>query len=109
MKKTIFALALLVILSLTACGDEPAPSGEDGSWAVYWYLCGSDLESEGGFATGDLNELLEVALPENVTVVIETPRGLNREQKEALKKFRETLGEKNYEKRKSFLDFLRKK
>lgn len=65
-------LALVMVLSLTACGDEPAPSGEDGSWAVYWYLCGSDLESEGGFATGDLNELLEVALPENVTVVIET-------------------------------------
>ena len=65
-------LALVMALSLTACGDEPAPSGEDGSWAVYWYLCGSDLESEGGFATVDLNELLEVALPENVTVVIET-------------------------------------
>ena len=65
-------LALVMALSLTACGDEPAPSGEDVSWAVYWYLCGSDLESEGGFATGDLNELLEVALPENVTVVIET-------------------------------------
>ena len=61
-------LALVMALSLTACGDEPAPSGEGGSWAVYWYLCGSDLESEGGFAT----ELLEVALPENVTVVIET-------------------------------------
>ena len=40
-------LALVMALSLTACGDEPAPSGEDGSWAVYWYLCGSDLgESE---------------------------------------------------------------
>lgn len=44
----------------------------DGSWAVYWYLCGSDLESGGGFATGDLGELLEVKLPENVKVVIET-------------------------------------
>ena len=44
-------LALVMALSLTACGDEPAPSGEDGSWAVYWYLCGSDLESEGGFVT----------------------------------------------------------
>ena len=69
------ALTLILALSLTACGDEPldAPDGAaDGSWAVYWYLCGSDLESEGGFATDDLSELLEVELPENVTVVIET-------------------------------------
>ena len=29
-------LALVMALSLTACGDEPAPSGEDGSWAVYY-------------------------------------------------------------------------
>ena len=44
-----------------------------------------------------------------VTVVIETPRGLNRVQKEALKKFSETLGESNYEKRKSFFGFNKKK
>ena len=37
-----------------------------------------------------------------VTVVIETPRSLNKEQKEALRSFSETLGENNYEKRKSF-------
>ena len=37
-----------------------------------------------------------------VTVTIETPRDLNREQKEALRKFSETLGEGNYEKQKSF-------
>ena len=37
-----------------------------------------------------------------VTVVVETPRGLNKEQKEALRKFSETLGEGNYEKQKSF-------
>ena len=37
-----------------------------------------------------------------VTVTIETPRDLNREQKEALRKFSETLGENNYEKQKSF-------
>ena len=36
------------------------------------------------------------------TVVIETPRSLNKEQKEALRRFSETLGENNYEKRKSF-------
>lgn len=37
-----------------------------------------------------------------VTVVIETPRNLNKEQKEALRKFSESVGESNYEKRKSF-------
>ena len=37
-----------------------------------------------------------------VTGTIETPRNLNKEQKEALRRFSETLGESNYEKRKSF-------
>jgi len=44
----------------------------DGSWAIYWYLCGSDLETNGGFASTDLSEMLEVQLPENVNVVIQT-------------------------------------
>ena len=37
-----------------------------------------------------------------VTVYIETPRNLNKEQKEALRKFAEALGENNYEERKKF-------
>jgi len=37
-----------------------------------------------------------------VTVYIETPRNLTREQKEAMRKFSEALGEGNYEARKSF-------
>ncbi len=74
-------LAGVMTLSLTACSDEDyedtsadaatdtttvadtAPETtavEDGSWAIYWYLCGSDLESNGGFATNDLSELMEV-------------------------------------------------
>ena len=77
-------LALMMMLTMSACGEElwelfwddvpdvPGGRRDSGSWAVYWYLCGSDLESEGGFATDDLLELLEVRLPENVTVVIET-------------------------------------
>lgn len=42
------------------------------SWAIYWYLCGSDLETNYGCATTDLVEMMEVSLPENVTVVIQT-------------------------------------
>ncbi|MBR5471933.1 MAG: molecular chaperone DnaJ [Oscillibacter sp.] len=43
-----------------------------------------------------------------VTVYIETPRDLNREQKEALKKFADTLGENNYEDRKKFFKKFKK-
>jgi len=42
------------------------------SWVICWYLCGSDLESDGGFATEDMMEMLEVPLPDNITVVIQT-------------------------------------
>ena len=98
MKRTKWLALLLtgaMTLSITACADEEVEDVstdlttdagtaadnttdngdialEDGSWAVYWYLCGSDLESNGGFATNDLSELMEVELPENVNVVIET-------------------------------------
>ncbi len=41
-------------------------------WAIYWYLCGSDLETNNGCATMDLVEMMEVELPENVKVVIQT-------------------------------------
>lgn len=102
MKKKLLSLFLVLamIFSLTACGGEEPTEAvdtdslaeeiseedevwhddvtystanvEDDSWAVYWYLCGSDLESKGGFATIDLNEMMEVQLPENVNVVIQT-------------------------------------
>ncbi|MBD5148511.1 MAG: molecular chaperone DnaJ [Oscillibacter sp.] len=44
-----------------------------------------------------------------VTVYIETPRNLNKEQKEALKKFAETMGDDNYEERRSFFAKGKKK
>ncbi len=71
MKRRALALllALAMTLSLISCSSE---KDTDGTWAVYWYLCGSDLESQNGCATADLSELLEVSLPENVTVVIQT-------------------------------------
>ncbi|MDE7261846.1 MAG: molecular chaperone DnaJ [Oscillospiraceae bacterium] len=43
-----------------------------------------------------------------VTVNIETPRNLNREQKDALRKFSATLKESNYKERKSFFDMFKK-
>lgn len=91
MKRIILiALSLLMLVSLTGCfawrerpehsepedeeTDEETQSiaDEPDTWVIYWYLCGSDLETNGGAATADLLELLEVTLPENVKVVIET-------------------------------------
>lgn len=87
MKKNIFTLwFLVVLLTLTACvGEESAiqesvsvdnqekNSGDaESDWTIYWYLCGSDLESNYGAATDDLVELMEVELPENVKVLIQT-------------------------------------
>ena len=50
---------------------EPIVSQKE-TWAIYWYICGSDLESDGGFASDDIDEMMRVKLPENITVVIET-------------------------------------
>ena len=71
MKKILsFLLTAVLLLSFAGCSD--TETAEKSDWAVYWYLCGSDLESGGGFASGDLQELMEVTLPDNVKVVIET-------------------------------------
>jgi len=96
MKKRLFCIlcSLMLAFSVTACDDEEwyddeETTGEVSSnatdaseialsestgdgWAIYWYLCGSDLETNGGAATTDLEEMMQVSLPDNVKVIIET-------------------------------------
>ena len=52
-----------------ASGDE---GYSDDSWAIYWYHCGSDLESKYGCASNDIKEMLSVELPENIKIVLQT-------------------------------------
>jgi len=54
--------------------DDNAPIGysPNQTWAIYWYLCGSDLETKWGCATEDLQEMMAVSLPDNIQVVILT-------------------------------------
>ncbi len=87
--RKFFVLAIFLMTALTAAGcDDTAEDGvpnrvaksasfEDtyqsgDTWLVQWYICGSDLETEAGAATADLQELLEVKLPANVKFLIQT-------------------------------------
>ncbi len=49
-----------------------AQAAEPETWAVYWYICGSDLESGLKRASENIRELCSVHLPENVKVIIQT-------------------------------------
>ncbi|WP_313527436.1 clostripain-related cysteine peptidase [Anaerotignum sp.] len=83
MKKLLaISMAFFMMCSLVACGGDATDAGgipvtstmvnTDTEWAIYWYLCGSDLESSFAAATNDLAEMMEVELPENVQVIIQT-------------------------------------
>ena len=84
----LLAIFLIAALTATACGDD-TPKGEvqtksaktanfadtykaDDTWLIQWYLCGTDLETGGGAASADIQELLEVKLPTNVKILIQT-------------------------------------
>ena len=84
-KRWITWMLLLCITAMVFVGCDEAASEEHPSfesiartynttdtWGIYWYLCGSDLETESGAASTDFFEMMEVDLPENVFVVIQT-------------------------------------
>ena len=56
--------------------DKNVSMGEDDSWTIFVYLCGSDLESDrgrdGGYATRDLEEMFASAKSDKVRFVIQT-------------------------------------
>ena len=69
-KAALISSALLAILPLAAgCGSSEQKEPETAKWAVYWYLCGSNLESKRGAASADIEELLQVHLKDDVKVV----------------------------------------
>lgn len=51
---------------------------------VMVYMCGTDLESEGGMATSDLQEMVSATLSDNVRVIVETG-GTSRWQNDLIK------------------------
>lgn len=61
-------LRLLMAASLAFIMWSSAAAGE--TWAVYLYLCGSDLETKYASASRDITEALGVELPEEVKFII---------------------------------------
>ncbi|MEG2928913.1 MAG: clostripain-related cysteine peptidase [Oscillospiraceae bacterium] len=82
----LLSLALILTL-MSGCGggdqsaQTPVAGSENqmmrsnskgGSWTVLIYLCGTDLESQGGFATVNLEEIMDATYSEKVNVIIQT-------------------------------------
>ena len=88
MRKRVGIFLVIILLScgvvLTSCsapsqsssssaqgsGASAASSAPVETWAVYWYMCGSNLESNDQCATDDLEELFTYELPDNVQMII---------------------------------------
>ena len=97
-----------ITFTQAACGAEVEVStldgkvrytiGEGTQTGTTFRLKGKGIPSINGRGRGD----------QYVTVYIETPKNLNKEQKEALKKFAETMGESNYEEQKKFFKKFKK-
>lgn len=44
--------------------------GDEGTWTIFVYMCGSDLESQNGMATGDLEEMLAGSTADGLRYVV---------------------------------------
>ena len=58
-----------IILLLALLWALPVHAEEEAEWTVMFYLCGSDLESKHGFATGNLEEIAQCYPYESLTNV----------------------------------------
>ncbi len=52
--------------------EAETPMGDEGTWTIFVYMCGSDLESENGLASGDIEEMVAGSQSENVKFVFQT-------------------------------------
>ena len=66
-------LCVLLVCSFCGCTSKKSKAmGESGTWSIFLYLCGSNLETKTGAAGKNLEEILAADVPENVNVIIQT-------------------------------------
>jgi len=59
--------------SIVSTAELSVVSSKQDEWTIMVYMCGADLESEGGAATSDIMEMLEVnSIPDDVNILIYT-------------------------------------
>ena len=64
---------IVIVVLLCAClFCVSASAQEQAEWTVLWYLCGTDLETEGGAGTYNLSEAMEGMNTQDVNVIIIT-------------------------------------
>ncbi|WP_050741529.1 clostripain-related cysteine peptidase [Acetobacterium bakii] len=51
---------------------ETTKMGASGTWTIFVYMCGSDLESEEGLATMDLQEMLDASKSDKLKFIVQT-------------------------------------
>ena len=69
MKKLLCALLFCV---LAFGGLAGVSAQETNDWVIFVYLCGTDLESDGGAASSDLQEMIDAGAGPNVRFVVQT-------------------------------------
>ena len=59
--------------NITATVNVNVVASSNDNWTIMVYMCGADLESQGGYATKDIKEILGISgQPEDVNILIET-------------------------------------
>ena len=71
MKKFLFLFSVVFVATGVFLGGVAKAAAQE-TWVIYWYVCGSDLESKMKRASENIAEICSVPLPENVKVVIQT-------------------------------------
>jgi hypothetical protein len=46
--------------------------GDSGTWTIFVYMCGTDLESESGLATNDLQEMIDGTANSKIRYIVQT-------------------------------------
>ncbi len=81
MKKiAVIITAMVMTLMVASCssgkvvyeGQGETTAEKKHAWTVMVYMCGGDGESENGYASDKLNEMMRVEYPDNVKVVVQT-------------------------------------